>query len=280
MFIRWIQLTFAKRMGSLGFLKAYTNAVHVLIDVGDILNKTINQLCSCDVLCMAYGECCGDFKQFCPEDYTTAQYIAKHYGGLKSTCVDVNDVPFAERPTPTHAAMVTTCSNDSAPCNFNFMDVHSILTHGGPVVDSLYGVTFVNDKCAICNSIPLWRIRPLEALLLCKPSPSPKSVLNYLMQLLSSNESLAPENNPWFIKEDYIAETLPLDPKTIVQKVLSSSICHLGFRLENSKRHCVKQIDTCPETCNNTELVDLCFTAPQALVTAGRNVKWVTYRNI
>ena len=186
---------------------------------GETMNRTNYKPCACDVLCMAHGECCGDFKQFCTEDYTTAQSIAKYFGGLKSKSVHVNDVPFTGRPTPSHAAMVTPCSNDSAPCNFNFMDAHSILTHGVPVVDSSYGVTFVNDKCAMCNRIPLWRIRPLETLLLCEPSPSPVLVLSFLMQLLNSNQSFALENNSWFIKEDYIGETLPLDPKTIVRDV-------------------------------------------------------------
>ena len=58
--------------------------------------------------------------------------------------------------------------------------------------------------------------------------------------------------------------------------MLSSSDCHLGFRLENSQRQCVRQIDTCPNSCTNTELVQLCLTAPRALVEA----KSVTYRNI
>ena len=271
---------FCKENGIPATAKTLSECSSCLGRCGDILNKTNNKPCSCDVLCMVHGDCCGDFKQFCPEDYTTAQTIAKHYGGLKSTCVDVNDVPFARRPTPTHAAMITTCSNDSAPCNFNFMDAHSILTHGGAVLDSLHGVTFVNAKCAVCNGIPLWRLRPLEVLLICDPSPSPVLALNYLMQLLNSNQSFSLENNPWYIKEDYIGESLPLDPKNIVREVLSSSKCNLGFRLENSKRQCVKQIDTCPETCNNTELVDLCFTAPQALVTAVGNGIIVTYRNI
>ena len=268
---------FCHESGIFGISKNLSECSSCVGRCGDTITKTV-EICSCDVLCMAYRKCCGDFELFCPQDYITAQSIATHYGGLKSTCVDVNDIPYVGRPTPTQATMVTACSNGSDPCYFNFVDAHSILTNGGPVVDSLYGITFVNDKCAMCNGVPLWRIRPLEALLLCKPTPVMD--LSYFAQLLNSNQSFALENNPWLIKEDNIGENLPLDPTTIVREVLSSSMCHLGFRLGNSKRRCVRLIDTCPETCTNTELVDLCYTAAHVLVTAKINRKTVTYRNI
>ena len=245
---------------------------------GDIMNQTKNEVCSCDVLCMAHKECCGDFELLCTDDFNTAQSINQHYDGLKSTCVSVNHVPHVGRPTPTHAAMVTACSNNSVPCDFDFMDAHSILTYGGPVVDSLHGVTFVNYKCAMCNDIPLWRVKPLEALLLCDPSPVMD--MNYLMLMLNSNQSFSVDKNPWFIKDNNFRKDLLLDPKTIVREVLSTSGCYLGFHMENSQRRCVQRIDTCPETCTNTDLVKLCFTAPHGLVTANVNGKPVTYRNI
>ena len=241
---------------------------------GDIKDKNSDKSCSCGVLCMAYRECCGDFEFLCPVDYITAQSILQHYGGLRTKCLTVHEARYVGEATPTHTAMVTACSNDSVPCDFNFADGHSILTHGVPVVDILYGITFVNDKCAICNGIPLWRIRPLEASLLCHSQP----VLdhNYVMDILSSNKSSALQNQPLPDKEDDVHDDFPLDPVQIVIDVLSSSECTPSFRLENSQRHCVPQIDTCPKSCTNTELIQFCVTAPQALVTTGR----VTYRNI
>ena len=91
-----------KENGISGIPRNLSDCSSCLGRCGETMNRTNYKPCACDVLCMAHGECCGDFKQFCTEDYTTAQSIAKHYGGLKSTCVDVNDVPFARRPTPTH----------------------------------------------------------------------------------------------------------------------------------------------------------------------------------
>ena len=110
---------------------------------GDIMIETRDQTCSCDVLCITHTDCWGDFERFCPEDSITARSISQHYDWPKSTCLDVNYVPYVGRPAPTHAAMVTACSND---VTFNFMDAHSIVIHGSPVVDSLYGITFSNAK--------------------------------------------------------------------------------------------------------------------------------------
>ena len=108
-------------------------------------HKTSDESCSCDVFCMAHRECCGDFELLCPLDYEYAQSIIQYYGGLRSKCVTVNQVLSVEEVTHTHAAMVTACSNDNVPCDFNFVDGHSILTHGVPVVDTVFGITFVSD---------------------------------------------------------------------------------------------------------------------------------------
>ena len=96
------------------------------------------------------------------------------------------------------------------------------------------------------------------------------------MDTLSPNKSSALQNNSSHTKEDRILEDFSLDPKEIAIEVLSSTKCTLGFRLENSQRHCVPRIDRCPKSCTNTGLAQLCFTAPQALIWANS----VTYRNI
>ena len=143
-------------------------------------------------------------------------YTSKHYGRIKSSCVHINNILNIRETSPTYTVMVTACSNDSVLCDFDFMDADSILTYGGPVVDTLYGITFVNDKCAMCNGIPLWRIKPLEATLLCNPT----SVLdyNYVMFVLSSNKSSTPQDNRLLIKDDDVREDLPLDPKTLEER--------------------------------------------------------------
>ena len=110
---------FCNESGIFGISKNLSECSSCVGRCGDIIKKTVEK-CSCDVLCIAYRKCCGDFELFCPQDYITAQSIATHCSGLKSTCVYVNDIPHVGRPTPTHATMVTACSNDSDPCYFNF----------------------------------------------------------------------------------------------------------------------------------------------------------------
>ena len=249
---------------------------------GNIINET--QPCSCDDLCVLYRDCCADFDQYCTRRYVTAQYTSKYYGPVQSSCIDINEARYEMTSTPTFSMMVTGCYNDSVLCEYNMLNISFILEHGSPVIDILYGVMFVNAKCAVCNGVPSWRFRPLKATLLCESLQ--EMDISEFMDMIKSNISEESSNNPWFGEELAIQkDTMDLkpgskdafqDPMDIVRDIASSRTCHAAFGLLKVRRHCIKKIETCPNNCTNKEMVHLCIKGHHALVR--RN--YPTYRNI
>ena len=257
---------------------------------GNIMNAS-HATCSCDDLCMSYTDCCGDFEKSCPRDNVKAQSISKYYGQLRSSCIYVNDVQYDLRPTLTISAMVTRCSNDRA-CVFNMLNNSFILEHGTPVIDSLYGVMFVNAECAVCNGVPPLRIRPLEATLSCQSLQ--EMDLDDFAELIASNmsyEEFASKwlpNNPWFGDETAVQRDIMdskfgpnetfKDPMNIITEILSTTACIVAVRLAKTRRYCAPQTQACPSNCTNKKLVKQCHNGYQGLVM--RKSSTVTYRNI
>ena len=232
------------------------------------------------------------FEQPCPKEYVRAQYIANYYGPLQSSCVNTNHARYAMRSTPTYSLMVTGCSNDSVSCESNMINVTSILEHGAPVIDTLYGLVFANAKCAVCNGVPPLRLRPLETKLNCE-SLRELSMSDF-WALINSNMSLEEfglgklSNNLRFgeghaVQRDNVDLTPGhrgtfKDPMAIVRDIISKRSCIVAFDLLKAERHCAVTIATCPNNCTNKEMVSLCHNGHHSLIVS--NDSAVTYRNI
>ena len=104
-----------------------------------------NKFCSCDILCVFHGDCCGDFPEVCPEIYSEALDIqAKASHIPKPECIlihGVNDV--------SKVKLVASCGSKSCPIDSS--GDGNVDQYPHPVMDLDTKISYVSLDCARCN---------------------------------------------------------------------------------------------------------------------------------
>ena len=206
----------------------------------DLESTRPGALCSCDKFCGFYGDCCQDIRTYCPKDYLGFQEASGQYP-FAGTHDDFQCKSFG---TSLRNLVIHTCP-DGSECEFTSVlneDVNTFV----PMYGIHRGVHYISGQCAVCNAAR--DVRPWHITLNCKPI------------------------------EGNITETGVIDSKESLNDVITSGACAIEYSVPDDPRPCYLGdiISTCPSSCENRNLVQLCEYGLQSLTTLG----WNVYRNV
>ena len=212
--------------------------------------------CSCDQFCGFHGDCCQDFREFCPDDYdkylesASAYPFAPGYDGFK--CLSLNSA--LSDGDKINILMVDTCSNGST-CEFSNQlneDVNGFV----PMYDIHRGVHYISGHCAICNDAR--QVIPWSVTLGCMEDYNYDQYDNH-------------ENN-----DDVIINST----KEFTDLTQSTRCCMVLYSNPGDSRSCIPPpwyySSTCPQTCGNDHLKNLCELGPKDVVVSNNLV----YKNV
>ena len=183
---------------------------------------------------MAYGDCCMDFEESCPDEFAASISLRRHFKYRKTKCqrvrVALNKYGLRRSKDLTFVAV---CGQTGYTCNstspYDLLEPNLAV----PVTDTDSGVTYINYKCAQCNGVR--NVTPW--------SPIVSRV-------------------PRFQEDDSFKRKSIIDTKEKLIHFLNST-CETNYFIpenvtirENPK--CREFIEKCPPTCKNAQLVDLC----------------------
>ena len=109
---------------------------------GDTFNP--GRKCVCNPSCVAYGDCCMDFEESCPDEFTASISLRKHFKYRKTKCQSVR-VALNEYgiPQSEDLTFVAVCGQTGYICNstspYNLLEPNLAV----PVTDTDSGVTYM-----------------------------------------------------------------------------------------------------------------------------------------
>ena len=143
--------------------------------------------CSCDHLCLIYGDCCHDFVQICPQEASRGHKLREKYG-IKgyptSTCVPWMEETEFNRilqldPENEHrdsffshswdTSVINVCFKTGKLCwsGENNLKNYQMLNYQLPVIDTTTGINYINYDCARCNVTNTTTIEPWKYSINC-----------------------------------------------------------------------------------------------------------------
>ena len=200
--------------------------------------------CSCDSYCGYYGNCCHDFPDFCPDEY-------KHYQELSSLYPPVHDPnEFACVTIATKTLVVDTCPGGSK-CKFK-KNLNDNANSFVPMYDPNRKIHYINGQCAVCNG--------------------------------------AIDVVPWGVELDCLHRNLSSVSENFTSVKINSTdmfetfthpnyACNLKYINPGEEQPCITYYlleSTCPDTCENQDLIDSCDSESQDVV----NSNYHTYKNV
>ena len=123
--------------------------------------------CSCDSACVAYRDCCSDFRQMCPTEAEASTQFNRDFLYSTSRCLKYRTkrLTHSKMATKLKTLMVSACGRTGEACAIvddNDFRKNSDLSLVIPIYDRLMNVHYVNSKCALCNNLfdPVpWEVR-------------------------------------------------------------------------------------------------------------------------
>ncbi len=220
-----------------------------LFRCGEIVElSTHGHYCSCDDLCVFYRDCCYDYEMWCPQEHLQAWQL---YNDLPDPEVNVvcADVPvpsedsIAHNPTA-YVSLVKGCPNNTQPPVYH--DTNPLLYQRIPVADGNTGILYYDVTFAECNGVT--NIVPMGVRHGCHVSP-------FLFNATSTVD----------VTDDVIFVLPAIDVLSIISPESCSMRPIILFDAA-IPRPCSDAVDTpCPDTCENTKLVNLCNSPIQTL---------------
>ena len=105
---------------------------------GDEAEMSLFRLCSCDRMCLLYGDCCADFFEKCP----VQSNLSRGLDALKADVECVDGYMIIQRCTHAHTSI-----------SFEDYVVSDKVLESLPVTDLLSGITYKNRKTYICSML-------------------------------------------------------------------------------------------------------------------------------
>ncbi len=218
--------------------------------------------CSCDDLCMTYGDCCEDI-YVCPEQFAKARKMSASYPNTYSSCESLNVDAFNLLAGYISDSLVySLCPGDQYACIRSATDWISLI----PVVDQDAGIFFINAKCALCNGVI--KIEMLQSTLVC-----PKDIHQEMFQSINNHTRMRIQN----ITNAMKTGNVPTEEDMIT--LLEEAKCLFKFTPHNNQNihicltrlmfHCSNA------SCANQDIVSRCQDVSQAYVMGS-----FTYKNI
>ena len=200
--------------------------------------------CSCDTHCGYHGDCCLDFSEFCPDEYQYFQDISELYpvnhDPDRFSCVAIAD----------KILVVNTCP-DGSRCKFTLSfneDANTFV----PMYDRNRRIHYINGQCAVCNGAI--DVVPWNVELTCKNGDLTGVPENYTSGKINSTDAFQTFSLP-----DYR--------------------CRLTYTNPGEEQPCISSHyieSTCPQTCENLDLVSKCESEAQDVV----NSNYHFYKNV
>ena len=219
--------------------------------------------CSCDHLCLIYGDCCHDFVQICPQEATRGHKLREKYG-IKgyptSTCVPWMEETEFNRilqldPENDHrnsffshswdTSVINVCFKTGKLCRSaeNNLKNYQMLNYQLPVIDTKTGINYINYDCARCNIKNTTTIEPWKYLINCSSLPNDTALSHKL-----------PPNI-----DEHGCKFILLSPK--------------------KTRYCITTKFKCHPDCKNKQLFDACQSFTQRIVTTDKTDSDILFKN-
>ena len=192
--------------------------------------------CSCDPICGYYGDCCQDFRRECPKEYDIFQLDDGH---SKATCFTINSLGVIQ-----DYMFVSRCGQSRIQCEtYSTIGVDHIMQFGGPVIDMETGVYYIHVACASCNEVPTSRLHMLDVSISCNYGDKE-------VQETSGDSTIS--NNQSFNQSG---------ASDVIHDVYTQEYCHIVIITPTTARVCHPSRDSCPESCQNHNLINRCSNA-------------------
>ena len=226
---------------------------------GDLKYFSQHIYCSCDPGCVAYGDCCVDFEQVCPNQFKASSSMRKHFQNQKTDCYTIRTIPFSDklivgirdiRPSKYQYNFVAICGQTGVACNRT--SPYAILESNFaiPVTDNTTGINYVNYNCARCNDVTI--------------------VTPWIPQLACDNDSVPYENqNGSFTIDTTEKLELYLHNCTVNYMIPSTVQPRWGYCGEVNRK--------CPTNCNNSDLINRCENSYMLDYVKGSNTHYNLY---
>ena len=235
---------------------------------GALKNFTIGIYCSCDSNCVAYGDCCVDFEEICPDQFNASSSLRKHFQYRKTDCYEVPTVAFSKvieeiirtgNPFPGWKKynFVAICGQTGVPCSRK--PPHEIWESNLaiPVSDTKTGVSYVNYKCAQCNNVS--NFTPWIPQVDCNPNVKTTCRVSYENQ------------NGTFLSDK---------EKKLRDLLLSCEIIYMVPSTIQARELCWGIKRKCSPTCNNSDLMNLCENSYVVDYVRPRSERFEIYDNL
>ena len=192
--------------------------------------------CSCDPVCGHYGDCCPDFRQECPQEYSIFQ---QDDGTNKAVCFDAGNP--SDPYDRTSYVFISWCHPSGNWCETtSYIDVDYVVQFGGPVVDTETGVFYASIACATCNEIPVSRLITHNVTVFC-------DFYGYYDSTPCTDDMASP------------APSSHQEPSHVLTDVRNTAQCAVALSFPAAGRLCQPYIYTCPDSCENQNLRNLCL---------------------
>ena len=217
----------------------YLNCSSCMNRCGGIKDFRSKIYCSCDPGCVAYGDCCVDFEQVCPNQFKASSSMRKHFQHRKTDCYTIRTVPLSDKgivgirtivPSRNAYNFVAICGQTGVECNrtspYALLDPNLAI----PVTDTTTGINYVNYNCARCNDVTM--VTPWIPQLACDPDRVPYE---------SQNGSFT------------------IDTPEKLKFYLSN--CQINFMIPSTvqgREFCGRFNRKCSPNCNNRDLINKC----------------------
>ena len=224
---------------------------------------SLEDSCSCDHLCLIYGDCCHDFVLVCSEEAAKGHRLKEKYGIKRyptSTCVPWMEETEFNRilqldPENYHGDSLSTHYWDTSVINVCFktgklcssaennLNNYEMLNYQLPVIDTTTGINYINYDCARCNMENTTTIEPWKYSINCSSLPS-DTVLSHKL------------------------------PQNIVQHG-----CKFILLSPKKTRLCITTNLQCHRHCKNKQLFDACHSFSQRIVTTDKTDFHILFTN-
>ncbi len=191
--------------------------------------------CACDAACGYHNDCCSDFQQFCPKEFQDFGNSSRTHAPTFSP-EDFRCVSFSTSLGESFNSLVVFSCPDGTECQHSSQlneDVNTFV----PMFDPNRGVHFISGHCAVCNGIT--EVQPWKVTLFCAPVFGPQE----------------------------FKETGVVNDTETLSEVVGIRSCHLVYWKHQNSRPCRHGvISSCPDSCENQNLVKQCKSGTQDLL--------------
>ena len=199
-------------------------------------------LCSCDIFCGFYGDCCRDFEQSCPRERKQYQDVFHKYpfdhAPNDFICRSFN----TQENNNINTLVIDTCP-DGSRCEFT-SKVNDDMNTFIPMYDIHRGIHFISGQCATCNRAA--DVKPWNVIVDCLSEP---------------------HNGPNHYFKQNVGHLLPCTQISVV------------FSPTGELRTCLKDVKSnCRASCKNQNLIKLCQSEPVSLT--GLKFHLEIYKNV